>query len=81
VLASRIHDSTRGLSTPTGARENIGSIQRSLIFRFPLWSGYPQVSGKEIKWRSPVKLFSLLKIPAIVLGFGALAVFTPTCKA
>jgi len=28
-----------------------------------------------------VKLFSLLKIPAIVLGFGAAVVFTPTCKA
>jgi len=28
-----------------------------------------------------VKLFSLLKIPAIVLGFGAVAVFAPTCKA
>ena len=66
-----MHDSTRGLSTPRGARENIGLIQGSLIFRFPLWSGYAQVSGKQITWRSPVKLFSLLKIPAIVLGFGA----------
>ncbi len=28
-----------------------------------------------------MKLFSLLKIPAIVLGFGALVVFAPTCKA
>jgi hypothetical protein len=28
-----------------------------------------------------VKLFSLFKIPTIVLGFGALVVFAPTCKA
>jgi len=28
-----------------------------------------------------VKLFSLLKIPAIVWGLGALVVFAPTCKA
>ncbi len=28
-----------------------------------------------------MKVFSLLKIPAIVLGFGALVVFAPTCKA
>jgi len=28
-----------------------------------------------------VKLFSLLKIPTIVLGFGALVFFAPTCKA
>ncbi len=28
-----------------------------------------------------MKLFSLLKIPTIVLGFGALVVLAPTCKA
>jgi hypothetical protein len=28
-----------------------------------------------------VKPFSLLKIPILLLGFGALLVFTPTCKA
>jgi hypothetical protein len=28
-----------------------------------------------------VKLFSLLKIPTIVVGFGALLFFAPTCKA
>ena len=28
-----------------------------------------------------MKLFSLLKIPTIVLGFGALVFFAPTCKA
>jgi len=32
VLASRIHGSTRGLSTPPGARENIGAAQRSPIY-------------------------------------------------
>ena len=31
VLANRIHGSTRGLSTPTDARERIASIQRSAI--------------------------------------------------
>src|SRR5437660_987541 len=31
VLANRVHDSTQDLSTRRGARENIGSIQRSLI--------------------------------------------------
>jgi hypothetical protein len=28
-----------------------------------------------------MKPFSLLKIPVLLLGFGALLVFTPTCKA
>jgi len=28
-----------------------------------------------------VKLFSLLKIPTLALGFGALVFFAPTCKA
>src|SRR5260370_21434999 len=49
--------------------------------QLPLWSGYSWVSGKEIKWRSPVKLFSLLKIPTMVVGFGALLFLAPACKA
>src|SRR6266571_1118080 len=81
VLAGGILDSTRGLSTPADAREKIASIQRSLIQVSISGVVFPQVSGKEIKWRSPVKLFSLLKIPAMVLGFGAVVVFAPTCKA
>ncbi len=28
-----------------------------------------------------MKLFSLLKIPAMIFGFGVLAVFAPSCKA
>jgi hypothetical protein len=40
-----------------------------------------RVSDKEINWRSPVKVFSLLKIPMIIAGFGALLFFAPTCKA
>ncbi len=80
VLANRIHGSTRGLSTPIGAREKIASIQRTLIYDSSLeWLS--RVSGKEIKWRSTVKLFSLLKIPTLAVGFGALLFFAPTCKA
>jgi hypothetical protein len=36
---------------------------------------------ERMKWRSTVKLFSLLKIPALVVGFVALLFFAPTCKA
>ena len=34
ILANRIHDGTPGLSTPPGADERIGSIQR--ILRLPI---------------------------------------------
>src|SRR5258708_12059986 len=81
VLASKIHDSTEGLSTAADAHETICSIQRVQIYGSLFLRWLFLVSWKRDIWRSPVKLFSLLKIPAMIFGFGVLAVFAPSCKA
>lgn len=51
-------------------------------YRFPLWSSNPLgcVRTTNLEGRT-VKPFSLLKIPALLLGFGALLFFAPACKA
>src|SRR6266704_3021744 len=36
---------------------------------------------QKTNWRLPMKPFSLLKIPVLLVGFGALLFFSPTCKA
>jgi hypothetical protein len=81
ILTNRIHDSTPGLSTPVEARERISSIQRILIYSSLSGVVTPWASGRKIKWRSSMKPFSFLKIPALLVGFGALLLFAPTCKA
>jgi hypothetical protein len=50
-------------------------------YRFPLWTSKPLGSIRTTIWRSQVKSFSLLKIPVLVVGFGALLFFAPACKA
>src|SRR5258708_9269107 len=81
VLASKIHDSTEGLSTDADAHETICSIQRVQIYGSLCLRWLFLVSWKRDIWRCAVKLFSLLKMPAMIFGFGVLAVFAPSCKA
>ena len=81
MLANRIHDGTPGLSTRPKADERINSIQRIWSLRLPLSGVLTPRFREQDESEAPVKSFSLLKLPILLAGFGALLLFSPTCKA
>jgi len=81
MLANRIHDGTPGLSTRPKADERINSIQRIWSLRLPLSGVLTPRFREQDESEAPVKSFSLLKLPVLLAGFGALLLFSPACKA
>src|ERR1700757_4353512 len=71
---------SRPIDANEGERENWLNSE-NLVLRLPsLWSATPWFREQD-ESEAPVKSFSLLKLPLLLAGFGALLLFSPACKA